>query len=161
MGRLILLLGGNEGDTKKILSHAQNMLNDEIGPVQEISSLYESEPWGFKARQNFINQVIEIDCSLEPDEILKKTQQIEKKLGRTLKSTNGYSSRIIDIDILFYNNISHDTQELKIPHPQLHKRLFTLLPLSEKWNDLIHPVIKKEVGQLLTECDDSGWVKKI
>lgn len=160
MGRLILLLGGNEGDPKKTFSSAYSLLTEEVGDIKDHSSFYESEPWGFEAEQNFINQVIEITTSLAPSEVLSVTQGIEKKLGRKLKTGNGYSSRIIDIDILFYDDQLIDIPGLTIPHPRLHLRLFTLLPLTEKWDDLIHPVSKKTIKQLLEECTDSAWVRK-
>ena len=161
MGRLILLLGGNQGDMHETISMTHSLLEKYVGDIVEVSALYESEPWGFEADNNFINQVAEIDTLLLPEEVLTQTQSIEKFLGRERKSTGGYTSRPIDIDILFFDDMKVSLPELTIPHPRLHERMFTLLPLSEKWSSLHHPVLNKTVKQLYDECTDTGWVKRL
>ena len=161
MGRLIILLGGNQGNITETFRRVVTKLNDKLGSVTEISGYYESEPWGFESEQNFINQVVEIDCSISATEVIKATQSIEREFGREKKSGKGYTSRPIDIDILFFDNFIVDSPELTIPHPRLHKRRFTLLPLAEKWADFIHPVKNKRVLQLLDECSDEGWVVRV
>ena len=161
MGRLIILLGGNQGNITETFRRVVTKLNDKLGSVTEISGYYESEPWGFESEQNFINQVVEIDCSISATEVIKATQSIEREFGREKKSGKGYTSRPIDIDILFFDNLIVDSPELTIPHPRLHKRRFTLLPLAEKWADFVHPVKNKTVLQLLDECSDEGWVVRV
>ena len=160
MGRLILLLGGNQGDVSDTFDKVHRLLNEHIGDIVQFSALYESEPWGFESENNFINQVVELQCSLGSEKILSVTQKIEQGFGRKAKSTESYSSRPLDIDILFYDDLIVSVPELTIPHPRLHERMFTLLPLSEKWEQLIHPVLNKSVKQMKEECDDTGWVKK-
>ena len=160
MGRLILLLGGNQGDMADTINKALSLLEMHVGEVVETSAMYESEPWGFESESSFLNQVAELDTMLLPEEVLMQTQSIEKFLGRKQKSTNGYSSRPIDIDILFFDDLAISLPELTIPHPRLQERMFTLLPLSEKWEELQHPVLNKSVKQMLKECTDKGWVRK-
>ena len=161
MGRLILLLGGNQGDVTGTFVRVRTLLTEHIGKIVEMSALYESKPWGFETENNFINQVVELDSSLRSEEILSSTQEIERSLGREQKSTDGYSSRPIDIDILFYDDITVSLSDLSIPHPRLHERMFTLMPLSEKWEKWTHPVLNKTVKQLTEECLDPGWVRRI
>jgi 2-amino-4-hydroxy-6-hydroxymethyldihydropteridine diphosphokinase len=160
VGRLILLLGGNQGDVRETISMAHSLLEKYVGDIVEISAFYESEPWGFDADNNFINQVAELDTLLLPEEVLTQTQSIEKFLGRERKSTDGYTSRPIDIDILFFDDLNISLPDLTIPHPRLHERMFTLLPLSEKWEELLHPVFNKTIAQMLEECSDTGRVRK-
>lgn len=160
MGRLILLLGGNQGDVSDTFDKVHLLLEENIGKIIQYSSLYESEPWGFESENNFINQVVELQCSLGSETILSVTQKIEQGFGRKAKSIKGYSSRPLDIDILFYDDLIVSVPDLTIPHPRLHERMFTLLPLSEKWEQLIHPVFNKSVKQMREECEDPGWVKK-
>ncbi len=161
MGRLILLLGGNQGEIIETFQSVYSKLEEQIGYIVEYSGLYESEPWGFESESNFINQVVEVECFLSPTEVLAVTSKIEGNLGRIKKSNNGYTSRPIDIDILFYDDITMDTPDLTIPHPRLHERMFTLLPLTEKWANYFHPKKNKTIQQLTDECRDTGWVKKI
>jgi 2-amino-4-hydroxy-6-hydroxymethyldihydropteridine diphosphokinase len=142
------------------INKALSLLEMHVGEVVETSAMYESEPWGFESESSFLNQVAELDTMLLPEEVLMQTQSIEKYLGRKQKSTNGYSSRPIDIDILFFDDLAISLPELTIPHPRIQERMFTLLPLSEKWEELQHPVLNKSVKQMLKECTDKGWVRK-
>ena len=161
MGRLILLLGGNQGDVQDTFRKVHTLLTARLGEIVSMSGMYESKPWGFESENNFINQVVELNSSLASEEILNNTQEIEGLLGREQKSATGYSSRPIDIDILFYDDITLSMTNLSIPHPRLHERMFTLVPLSEKWEHWMHPVLGKTVKQLTEECDDPGWVRRI
>ncbi len=161
MGRLILLLGGNQGNIIETFRSVYPKLEEQLGIIVEYSGFYESKPWGFESDQNFINQVVEINYSGSVVDILSITQTVEEGLGRLKKSSSGYSSRLIDIDILFFDEIIFNTPELTIPHPRLHDRMFTLIPLSEKWADYLHPKKNKTIRQLTDECKDTGWVKKI
>ncbi len=152
----LLLLGGNIGDVRNTFEQAAGEL-EKIGTIIAQSGFYCSKSWGFESADLFLNQVIEITTNKEPQAMLVATQSIEKRLGRTTKSVGGqYQSRIIDIDILFCDNLILNTQELTIPHPLLHKRRFTLQPLTEKWSNLVHPVLHKTIDELLAECPDEG-----
>ncbi|WP_066632189.1 2-amino-4-hydroxy-6-hydroxymethyldihydropteridine diphosphokinase [Labilibacter marinus] len=161
MHRVILLIGGNEGDRFLNISKAKNLIGKSIGCILQQSGNYESEPWGFEHQQNFINQVIEVNSTLSPNEILKEGQEIEKELGRKPKTKIGYEGRTMDIDILFYNEEIVNQEDLIIPHPKLHERKFTLLPLIERWADFKHPIFKKSLKQLGKECEDEGWVRLV
>ncbi|WP_068472238.1 2-amino-4-hydroxy-6-hydroxymethyldihydropteridine diphosphokinase [Saccharicrinis aurantiacus] len=161
MHRVILLLGGNLGDIKTTLKHARDLLSNEIGDVIKQSKLYESEPWGFEHAQNFLNQVIEIETAFSARELLDATQNIERELGRKQKTSTHYEGRLIDIDILFFDDIIVDESDLIIPHPHLHERLFTLLPLNELWSDFNHPLLKKSISELSDECEDKCWARKL
>ncbi len=157
MSKLILLLGGNQGDVEKQFVQAESEISKKIGSVLNSSALYESEPWGFDAEELFLNKVLVVETQLSPFEVLEITQQIEILIGRKEKtSSSGYSSRMIDIDILFYDNLIINTDNLTIPHPRLHLRNFTLLPLAEICPDLEHPVLQKSILDLKNDTPDSA-----
>ena len=160
MAKVYIILGGNLGDRMKNLELARNLIGDKIGPVVSCSSIYETEPWGFVSEKLFINQAVEIDTVLTPLEILQCIKMIEEELGRT-RGVERYMERTIDIDILFYDYIVTETQELTIPHPEMAKRRFVLEPLAEIAPEMIHPVLKKLVKELLVECTDSCKVARI
>ncbi len=153
-----LLLGSNRGGRQKMLNKALDLIKLEVGEIKECSSIYETEPWGFSSEEMFLNQVVLLKTELSPFDLLKKNQEIEKKIGRT-KIRNNYESRLIDIDILFYNDEIIETVDLIIPHKQLHKRMFALMPLYELNKYLIHPKIKKSISELKSECEDLLNVK--
>ncbi len=153
-----LLLGSNLGERQKMLNMALDFIKLEIGNIEKCSSIYETEPWGFSSKEKFLNQVVFLKTDLSPFDLLKKNQEIEKKLGRT-KTGNNYESRLIDIDILFYNDEIIETVDLIVPHKQLHKRMFTLLPLDELNKNLIHPNFGKTISELKSECKDLLNVK--
>jgi len=159
-----LLLGSNQGERAAILQKARERLQQlSVAPIG-VSSLYESEPWGFEAETWFINQAVKIDTDLKPHDLLMKILEIEKSLGRVRENGGeriaGYSSRTIDIDILFYEDIVNDTVDLQLPHPRMHLRRFVLLPLSEIAPGLIHPVLNVSIKKLLEECKDKSKIKK-
>lgn len=153
-----LLLGSNMGNKKALLQEARSLLQEKAGKIIGQSSLYESEPWGFEAHEWFINQVIIIETPLRPNELLFAAQTIEERLGRVRAQTEGYVSRPIDIDILFYNNEIIESPALTVPHPLLQNRRFTLLPLAEIVPEYKHPVLNKTIEKLLAECSDTGNV---
>lgn len=136
----------------------RKLLLEKGGKIVQESSDYGSKPWGFEAEHNFINRVIEIETALSAYELLERVMQIESSLGRNRILQMGYESRSIDVDILFYDNFVIDKPELTIPHPRLHLRRFTLLPLVEKWAELQHPILKKSMIELLKDCPDQGEV---
>jgi len=131
MANVYLSLGSNLDDKKSNLEKAVSLISQEVGKVISVSSFYEFAPCGFQSENDFLNAVILIETSFSPVELLAKTQEIEKKMGRKTKSTETYSDRIIDIDILFYDDLIVNTPELKIPHPLWKERDFVLIPLAE------------------------------
>lgn len=159
MARVYFLLGGNLDDREKILSEAISKMKLDVGELIRVSSIYETEPWGFKHESNFLNQVVVLESKLSAIKILDRTQQIEKDLGRVRKK-NQYSERTIDIDILFYDNLVISTDRLMIPHPRIQERAFALVPLLDVASDLIHPVEMRSIKELYANCPDRMDVKK-
>ena len=157
MARVALLLGGNQGDVKRTLQTAQQLINSRVGAVLRCSHRYESEPWGFPAAQRFSNQALEVSTDLSPLEVLDDCQGIERELGRNRaaeaieKASSGaaYSSRPIDIDIIFYGDEVIDDERLTVPHPLLAEREFALQPLAEIMRRHRHPVTGVTVGEML------------
>lgn len=160
MIKLYTLLGGNLGDKKKIFEEARELLGERIGEISALSAIYETEPWGFQSDDVFWNQVLKFETKLSPEEILERTQQIERDLGRIRKKKQ-YDSRMIDIDILFYGDQIIERENLIIPHPRIQERKFALVPLNEIAPELIHPVFQKSIRQLLDQCRDSLSVEKV
>ena len=156
---VFVLLGSNLGDRELIVNQACKMMGERCGEIVAKSRLYESEPWGFQSEHWFLNQVVELATSLSPDVLMASLLEIEKELGRdrTLPH-NGYVSRPIDLDILYFGNEIIDTKMVTAPHPRLHQRRFTLLPLCDIAPDFMHPTLKKTNLQLLEECQDKGKV---
>lgn len=152
MPKLYLLLGGNLGDRPLYLSQARERIAAQVGPIVQSSSLYETAAWGKTDQPAFLNQVLEVQTELSPEKVLQGINQIEQELGRIRHEHWG--ARVIDIDILFYDELVMQSQRLTIPHPQLHLRRFTLLPLSEIAPQLLHPVLNQPVTQLLQNCPD-------
>ena len=125
-------LGSNLGDKKQNLSTAIKLMEEQIGVLVRQSAFLATEPWGFQSDNSFVNAAICMETELDPFEVLTKTQEIERELGRTLKSTNGeYHDRIIDIDILLYDDLHINTPQLTIPHPLMEQRDFVMIPLRE------------------------------
>jgi len=152
INKVFLSLGSNVGDRIHNLSLSRSKLFNEVGKIIYNSKIYESEPWGFKLQDCFLNQIIVIETYLDSKEVLEKILNIEKKLGRIRKGK--WESRIIDIDILFYNNEVINLKDLIIPHPLIQKRNFILIPLNEIAKDYIHPKLNKTINQLLKLSKD-------
>ncbi len=144
-----LALGTNIGNKRRNMITAAALLAERVGDVLALSGFYETEPWGFQSENTFLNAALQLDTSLSPLELLKATQEIEIEMGRTQKSNGAYHDRIIDIDILLYDNLVLETPELTLPHPLMHERLFVMEPLAEIAPNVIHPVFKKPVISLL------------
>ncbi|WP_026897998.1 2-amino-4-hydroxy-6-hydroxymethyldihydropteridine diphosphokinase [Daejeonella oryzae] len=159
MEQVYLLLGSNLGDSKKYLSDAVQILENRVGKVLKLSSLYQTESWGKTNQPDFINQVISLETNLEPRKLLEEILSIENELGR--KRVEKWGSRTIDIDILFFGNRIVEEEGLIIPHPLLHTRRFTLMPLCQLEPDLIHPVLGDSAINLLQKIDDNLEVKKL
>ena len=154
-----LLIGGNLGDRKANLLTANSLINEQCGSLTRSSSIYETEAWGNVDQPSFLNQALEISTSLNARQLIRKILKIEKEMGRVRKEKLG--PRIIDIDILLFENEIHDLRFLKIPHPEMQNRRFVLVPLAEIDPTLQHPVLKKTIAELLEECPDNLEVKKI
>jgi 2-amino-4-hydroxy-6-hydroxymethyldihydropteridine diphosphokinase len=146
-----LALGSNLGDKNKKLLIALALIAEKIGAVSDVSSVYETEPWGFKSENAFLNQVVSVKTSLSSSKLLDAIQTIEKEMGRTPKTRQEYEDRIIDIDIILYDNLIFKSETLELPHPLLHLRRFVLEPLNEICPDYIHPVFKKKIKKLFHE----------
>lgn len=132
MHKVYLSLGSNLGDRKYEIKRAVELIGERIGAVERVSSLYETEPWGFSSDNMFVNAAVCVSTQLTPRALLEATQTIERDMGRTAKSVNGqYHDRTIDMDILLYDNIKVDEPDLKIPHPLMNERDFVMKPLKE------------------------------
>ena len=159
-GLSFILLGSNMGNREELLSEAIELIELRCGKVVLKSSLYESEPWGFDAEIYFLNQSIAIESILSPHDLLNELLAIEAELGRKRKENHvGYESRPIDLDIIYYDDIINNDEDLILPHPRLHLRRFVLTPLCEIAPDFIHPVFKESNKVLLERCEDSLGVK--
>lgn len=151
MARVYLLLGGNIGDVAAKFEKSIKMIA-ELGKIVRLSSLYESEAWGFKSEDRFLNQAIALDTELDPIALLDATQAIESALGRKRKTVGRkYENREIDIDILLYGDMTLRTKRLTIPHALLHERAFALKPLKEIAAEVVHPIIGKTVEELYSD----------
>lgn len=159
MAEVYLLTGSNMGDSKKHLLDAQHLLIVTVGAIIKKSSIYLTQSWGKSEQPDFLNQVLILKTDLEPFQLLARVLQIEEKMGRIRDERWG--SRIIDIDILFYDDVILEGQSLVIPHPQLHNRKFTLIPLAEVAPDLLHPKLQLTAAQLLGNVDDALKVEKL
>ena len=161
MNTIYLILGSNLGDTSVHLSNAKAHIELKVGTIVKSSSTYHSPPWGFEDANDFVNRVLVVESHLSAHQVLSVILQIEEDLGRKRSAENGYQSRVIDIDILFFNEDIIYDDSLIIPHPRLHERRFTLLPLNEVEENLIHPELKLPVWKLLLNCTDRSAVIKI
>ncbi|HEX3008234.1 MAG TPA: 2-amino-4-hydroxy-6-hydroxymethyldihydropteridine diphosphokinase [Bacteroidales bacterium] len=157
MGDTFLSIGSNSGDRLLNLNRSLEEIEGKAGKIVARSPVYESRSWGYEG-QDFLNMVIKIETQLSPLAILRMTQQIEKNAGR-IKTPGQYSDRSIDLDILFYDHLIIKEEELTIPHPRLHERLFVLVPLMDIEPDYIHPTKNKTITQLFNECTDEGWIR--
>jgi len=159
MNSVVLLLGSNMGDRFTNLEKGSDEIKMGIGEIIQQSSMYETAAWGNENQEQFLNKVVTVNSSLKAAQLMKRILSIEEKMGRIRMKK--WEPRIIDIDILFYNNEMISNETLTVPHPSLHLRKFTLMPLAELMPDYIHPVLKKSITDLLHELNDSLEVKKI
>ncbi|WP_302236794.1 2-amino-4-hydroxy-6-hydroxymethyldihydropteridine diphosphokinase [uncultured Alistipes sp.] len=168
MARVTLLMGGNLGDVKRTLQSAQQLVNARVGAVLRCSHRYESAPWGFTSENRFSNQALELTTDLSPLEVLDACQAIERELGRNraaeqlerLASGARYTSRPIDIDLIFYDDLVLETDRLTLPHPLLAEREFALVPLCEIMRQRRHPVLGISVGEMLSALRENHKTEK-
>jgi 2-amino-4-hydroxy-6-hydroxymethyldihydropteridine diphosphokinase len=152
MKNVFLLLGSNLGDRHQALRSACDRLKSRAGKIEAISSIYKTGAWGNTAQPDFYNLALRIATSLTPEALLETCLSIEANLGR--KRVEKWGERVIDIDILFYDDLIVRREFLNIPHPQIPFRRFTLEPLCEIAKELVHPELNKPIAQLLEECPD-------
>ena len=159
MNNTYLLIGGNEGNRLRYLEEAGNYISGFLGDIVRQSAIYETAAWGKTDQPNFFNQTLLIQTAQDPNALMNNILMIEKKMGRIRNEK--YSSRTIDIDILFYNAVIINEPRLIIPHPEIQNRRFVLVPMNEIAGELIHPVLNKTIKTLLAECPDKLDVTKI
>jgi 2-amino-4-hydroxy-6-hydroxymethyldihydropteridine diphosphokinase len=146
-------LGSNLGQKKEFIELAVSEIEKQIGSIVALSAFYESAPWGFESPNSFINACAAVETTLSPHACLSAIAEIENQLGRPKKDYKGYKDRVIDIDILFYDQLVIDEKDLKVPHPLLHQRLFVLDPLAQIAPKLMHPLLQKNIETLLKEIN--------
>ena len=158
MNTVFLQLGSNMDDRNAHLKNANKLIAEEIGAIQKKSKIYESVPWGVENQNNYLNQVLEIKSEFLAEEVLEKVLQIEDEIGRIRNEKWG--ERIIDIDILLFNDLIVEKEGICIPHIHLHNRKFVLIPLNEIAPSFTHPKYNKTIGELLSECKDIDSVEE-
>jgi 2-amino-4-hydroxy-6-hydroxymethyldihydropteridine diphosphokinase len=158
MNEVFILLGGNLGDKSKIFEETRNLIGERIGFITKLSSVYITESWGFES-DLFWNQALILETILSPHEVLYQTQAIEIEMGRIRKSEY-YEPRIIDIDILFYEDLELITPDLTLPHPRMGLRKFVLAPLNEIAPEKVHPASGLKVQEMLRICPDQLTVSR-
>ena len=159
--KAVTIFGSNSGNKRALIDQAIQHLS-KVGDIVIGSSFYETEPWGFTCQENFLNQITVFETSLSAIDFLRYCLKTETLLGRVrLADAPRYSSRPIDIDLLFFDAQIIQTEELFLPHPRIQERNFVLTPLMEIMPDFVHPVFHKTISQLFYELTDSLEVKKI
>jgi len=158
MNKAYLLIGGNIGDRLANLKEAITLIKEGAGSIEQVSSIYETAPWGNTQQPPFLNQALMLSTSHDAATLMTILLAIETKMGRTRIIHLG--PRIMDIDIIYFNNEIIETTQLTIPHPQLHKRNFVLTPLVEIAPNFVHPILNKSNSTLLTQCEDESLVHK-
>jgi 2-amino-4-hydroxy-6-hydroxymethyldihydropteridine diphosphokinase len=159
MKKTYLLLGTNLGDRKRNLEQAIELLEVKGLKIKGRSSIYETAAWGFVDQPSFYNQALEAMTDYSPKELLLIVKSVENEMGRIKKEK--WQERLIDIDILFYNDMIVNDEHLVIPHPEMQNRKFALIPLVELTANQIHPVLRKTTMELLDECEDKLEVKLV
>ena len=158
MNTAYLLIGGNLGNRYAYLQEAMRLIQQSCGNIVHSSAIYETAAWGKTDQPSFYNRALTLETELAPEQLMYKLLEIETAMGR--KRTEKLGPRIIDLDILLIDALIISTDLLQLPHPALPMRKFALLPLSEIAPGLIHPVFKKTIAELLTDCTDELDVQK-
>jgi len=152
MSQAILLLGTNLGDKKRNLAIAREAIG-RFGKILGKSRCYESPPWGYQSTNSYLNQALIVETVLAPEELLVQLLQTEKAMGR-IREEQGYADRTIDLDVLDYDGKVWESESLVLPHPRLHLRRFTLMPMGDVVPNWFHPTLGKSLATLLDECPD-------
>ncbi len=158
MNIVFLQLGSNLGEREVLLQDAITAIEDKVGFVIEKSKVYESTPWRVEGQENYLNQILKVKTEMLADDVLSAILDIEKELGRV--RLEKWGERLIDIDIIFYNDAIIETPHLCIPHKHMHERMFVLTPLHNIAPDMLHPKYNKTVEELLQICTDTELVKE-
>jgi 2-amino-4-hydroxy-6-hydroxymethyldihydropteridine diphosphokinase len=158
MNLAYLLIGGNMGDRFENLDKTRELISGSCGSIIRSSSVFETAAWGKTDQPDFLNQALLLETSLSAMDLLRSLLAVEQKMGRFRGEK--YGPRIIDIDMIFFNDEIVDLPDLKIPHPQMQNRRFVLTPLAEIAPSLVHPVLGRSMTQLLSECPDQLAVNK-
>ncbi|WP_018625829.1 2-amino-4-hydroxy-6-hydroxymethyldihydropteridine diphosphokinase [Niabella aurantiaca] len=159
MNHAFLLIGGNLGDRAAHLTQARDLISHRIGPVRKISAIYETAAWGLTDQPDFYNQALLVTTPLLPEALMQMILAIESDMGRVRKER--YGPRVIDIDILLYNDLVYQSPVVTLPHPRMTERRFVLAPLDEIAPEQIHPELNRTIHQLLLQTTDASPVKKI
>ena len=160
MHQVFLGIGGNIGNKQLNFEKIHILAGKELGRIVGMSSIYESPPWGFLAEEDFWNQVLHIETQLEPAELIEKINELEQLFGRK-RDAEFYTSREMDIDVLYFDDLVVITEKLVIPHPRIAQRMFVLVPLAEIAPSFVHPVLNLTNRQLLEQCSDDSSIKRI
>lgn len=161
MHKVFLGIGGNVGNKQKNLTETLILIENHLGEVVKASSIYETPPWGFHADENFWNQVVLIKTDLSAHVLISEIHKIEQHFGRQRKADSRYSSREMDIDILYFDEEHIDDGVLTVPHPRIPQRKFVLVPLVEIAPDFVHPLLQQNNFQLLESCKDESVIKRV
>ena len=153
-------IGTNQGDKLVNIQQAINSIADKVGAVLKVASVYETASWGFDSN-NFFNTCIKVSTYLPPEQLILRLLSIEKELGRTRKNTEGYSDRLIDLDILLFDDEIIFSKTLIVPHPRMLERKFALVPLVDIARNVIHPIEKKHLYICLENCNDTSGITKL
>ena len=159
MSKVYLSIGSNKGNRSVLINKAIDEIENKVGIIISRSSIYQSKSWGFDSN-DFYNLCLVIDTDIMPKSLLINLKKIEKSMGRE-DIDGSYSDRFIDIDILFYDNIITDSEDLKIPHPKIEIRKFVLVPMLEIADDYVHPILNKTIKELNNDCNDQDIPLKI
>lgn len=160
MNVAFLCLGGNMGDRLACLREARNRIGGVCGKITAASTIYETAAWGVENSPDYYNQCLKLETELNAEELLERLLNIEKEMGR-VRSGRRNEARMIDLDLLLFNDEILEKAHCHVPHPRLHLRQFVLKPLNGIASDVVHPVLHKTIRQLLTECTDTSAVKAI